>query len=84
MSAIKELISVFCKVIGHFNFSPLSAEDFRQAKFNNKSVLEKMWMLLHELLVLLNRPSVPGNQEKSPGVFLIELNLTNIRNIFFI
>ncbi len=68
MSAIKDLIGVFCKLTELHNFSPLSAEDFRQAKFNQKSCLQKMWTFLYELLMIKNYPNFPVKKQ-SPSSF---------------
>lgn len=36
---IKEIINSFCKIIRSFGFSPITAEDFRLAKFNKPNVV---------------------------------------------
>jgi|LakMenEpi03Aug12_release.lakeMendotaPanAssembly.Ray.scaffolds.fasta_scaffold4265635_1 hypothetical protein len=36
---IKEIINSFCKIIKTFGFTPLTAEDFRLAKFNKPEVV---------------------------------------------
>lgn len=63
---LKQIISSLCNIFEAFNFSKISAEDFRQAKFNKPDVVGEFSSLLNKSM-FKNGPSNFSNRLKSFG-----------------
>ncbi|CAF0768127.1 unnamed protein product [Brachionus calyciflorus] len=59
---VKQIISSFCKILEYFNFSKITPEDLRLAKFNKPNAAPKMWKLLFELVNYLKTRNKLDNQ----------------------
>ena len=44
---LKQIISSLCNILECFNFSKITPEDFRQAKFNKPDVVRIKYLLNH-------------------------------------